>query len=45
MVNDNVMKNVLSLTARVTSIWSRVNPITYFGQNNGGLHNYYYSIV
>ena len=30
MVNDNVMKNVLSLTTRVTSIWSRVNPITYF---------------
>ena len=29
-VNDNVMKNVLSLTTRV----GKVNPILYFGQTN-----------
>ena len=28
-INNNVMKNVLSLTTRVASIWSKVNPITY----------------
>ena len=38
MVDDNVMKNVLSLTARVTSIWSKVNPITYLVKIMVGLH-------
>ena len=47
MVNDNVMKNVLSLTTRVTSIWSRVDPITYLVKIMVGLHilAFYYSIV
>ena len=27
--NDNVMKNVMSLTTRVASIWSKVIPIPY----------------
>ena len=49
MVDDNVIKNVLSLTTRVTStcIWSRVNPITYSVKIMVGLHifAFYYSIV
>ena len=27
--NDNVMKNVMSLTTRVATIWSKVIPIPY----------------
>ena len=47
VVDDNVMKNVLLLTARVTSIWSRVNPIAYLVKIMVGLHifAFYYSIV
>ena len=29
VVDDSVMKNVLSFITRVTSIWSKVNTITY----------------
>ena len=37
VVNDNVMKNVLSLTTRVASIYT-VNPITYLVKIMVGLH-------